>query len=351
MANDLVLLTGATGFLGHRVLVAALQAGYRVRCAVRSAKGIDKIISTQSIKNLGSLTHKLSWVIAPDITIPGAYDEAVVDVQYIIHVASPVGDLRTWGGSTDEESFVRPAVSGVVGMLGSAASSPTVKRIVVTSSVVAIFPTRYFQGEETPGNTVFDAESRLEDAVSPYPPGFAYQASKIAALNASEAWMRKHSPQFDMISILPAWIWGVNEFATTAEDLMAGSNASLLKVLRGAESHVPINAAAVSIHDCARAHVLALKPTVEGDQAFIVGRLEPLEEANGIARREFPEAFERGVFSDTCRQAVMRIPQDAEKTRIVLGLELGGFEDVVKEVAGQYWGLEGKQTGDSHLKE
>ncbi|KAF5000303.1 hypothetical protein FDECE_11251 [Fusarium decemcellulare] len=343
MATDLILLTGATGFLGHRVLVLALKAGYRVRCAIRSAKGIDKILSTKSVKELGLLTRKISWAIVPDITVPGAYDEAVVDVQYIIHVASPVGDVRTWGDSqtlSDDEIFVKPAVAGVIGMLESAAAhSPTLKRIVVTSSIVAIFPIPYFQGVKPPEDQVFNADSRLETPVAPYAPGLAYHASKIAALNESEAWMKKRSPKFDMINIFPAWIWGKNEFAEKADDLMGGSNAVLLKALNGTEAKVPVNTAGVSVHDCAQAHVLALQPSIEGDQAFITGRLEPLEEANGIAKKEFPEAFVKGVFSEACRQATTRIPQDAERTRTVLGLELRPFEDIVKEVASQYWEL------------
>ncbi|RSL54081.1 hypothetical protein CEP54_010090 [Fusarium duplospermum] len=345
MENELILLTGATGFLGHRVLVLALQAGYRVRCAVRSANGIDKILATESVKKLGSLTRKISWVIVPDITAPGAYDEAVIDAHYIIHVASPVGDIRTWGSSTlsDEEAFVKPAVSGVIGMLESAAAhSPTLKRIVVTSSVVAIFPMNYFMGEEPPQDHVFDANSRLEDPTPPYPPGFAYQASKIAALNASEAWMKKHNPKFDMVSTLPAWIFGKNEFATKADDLMGGSNATLLNVLKGTESKVPVNSAVVSVHDCAQAHLLALNPSVKGGQAFIAGQLERLEDANSIARKYFPEAFTKGIFSDTCRQATTRIPQNNETAETVLGLQLQSFEDVVKEVAGQYWELSQK---------
>ncbi|KAL2673686.1 hypothetical protein Neosp_012129 [[Neocosmospora] mangrovei] len=345
MTNELILLTGATGFLGHRVLVLALQAGYRVRCAVRSAKGIDKILATESVKKLGALTRKISWIIVPDITAPGAYDEAVIDVQYMVHVASPVGDIRTWGDSalSDEETFVKPAVSGVIGMLESAAAhSPTLKRIVVTSSVVAIFPTKYFMGEAPPQDHVFDANSRLENATPPYPPGFAYQASKIAALNASEAWMKKHSPKFDVVSILPAWIFGTNEFATKADDLMGGSNATLLNVLKGTESKVPVNSAVVSVHDCAQAHLLALQPSVEGGQAFIAGQLERLEDANDIARKHFPEAFAKGVFSDACRQATTRIPQNNDTAGSVLGLKLQSFEDVVKEVAGQYWELSQK---------
>ncbi|KAF4982168.1 hypothetical protein FZEAL_2145 [Fusarium zealandicum] len=347
MTNQLVLLTGATGFVGLPVLVTALQAGYRVRCAVRAAKGIDRILSTESIKKLGPLTRKISWVIVPDITAPGAYDEAVVDVEYIIHVASPVGDVRTHGDTsgtlTEDEIFVRPAVTGVVGMLESAAAhSPTLKRIVVTSSVVAILPTIYFKGEKPPEDKVFDADSRLENLDLGDNPGLGYFASKIAALNASEAWMKENTPKFDMISVMPAWVWGKNELTATAYDLEGGSNAILLSILKGVESNAPINTAGVSVHDVATAHVRALEPAIEGNQSFILGKHMHVEAANAIVKEHFPDAFTEGVFADTCRQATTRIPMDAEKTKTVLGLELESFESLIKEVAGQYLELRKK---------
>lgn len=298
METDSVLLTGATGFIGHRLLVQALEAGYRVRCATRSPKGIEKILSSESIKNLGSLTRRLSWVIVPDITASGAYDEAVLGVEYIIHVASPVGDVRTWGDPkvSDEEQFVKPSVAGVINILESAAAhNPTLQRIVVTSSVVAIHLPSYFQGLERPEG-VPNADTRVETPEPPYPAGFAYQASKIAALNESEAWMKRNNPSFDMISILAGWVWGYQEFAANVDDLLSGSNSSLLGVLDGQEKPFPINSSVVSVHDCAKAHLLALNPKVEGNQAFLVGRLENLHKANAIAQIHVSEAFAKGFF-------------------------------------------------------
>ncbi|KAM0553165.1 hypothetical protein ACHAPJ_007452 [Fusarium lateritium] len=345
MTGDLILLTGATGFLGHRVLIQSLEAGYRVRCAVRSAEGIEKMLSSKSFNDLGLLSQNLSWIVVPDITATGAYDQAVVDVRYIIHVASPAKDGRVWGqrGISDEEYFVKPASMGVLGILESAAAhSPTLKRIVVTSSIVAVTPVSYFQGLSGPEIEAPNAESRIEDLTPPYPPGFAYQASKIAALNASEVWMKKHNPKFDMINILPGWIWGHQELATSADDLLAGSNSHLLSVLGATEKPYHIHSSVVSIHDCANAHLLALDPKVERNQAFIVGQLENLEQASTIAHSYVPEAFTKGIFSNTTKQPIVKFPQDGSKTRIALGLELRPFEEVVKEVASQYWELSNK---------
>jgi hypothetical protein len=89
MKADTTLITGATGHLGFKVLVLALEAGYNARVAVRSQSGIENILKTPSIKRLNSGSN-IEFIIVPDILVPGAYDEAVKNVDFIIHCASPI---------------------------------------------------------------------------------------------------------------------------------------------------------------------------------------------------------------------------------------------------------------------
>jgi hypothetical protein len=67
----------------------ALKAGYHVQAAVRSESKKDKILSATSIKapNPGPA---LSFIIIPELTAEGAYDEAVKGCTYILHIASPL---------------------------------------------------------------------------------------------------------------------------------------------------------------------------------------------------------------------------------------------------------------------
>lgn len=87
MSQQLILITGATGHLGFRTLVLALQAGYRVRVALRKAEQIERIKRTTSVQPyLDSIefTHVL------DITAADAYNEAIRGVDGVIHIASPI---------------------------------------------------------------------------------------------------------------------------------------------------------------------------------------------------------------------------------------------------------------------
>jgi nucleoside-diphosphate-sugar epimerase len=98
-----------------------------------------------------------SMVITGDLTAPNVFDDVVRDVDVVIHVAS-VSYLHcivcsmiqwlTWivqplpdgtGISSFEQELVLPAIKGTQSILKSVAKSPTVKRIVLTSSFAALF--------------------------------------------------------------------------------------------------------------------------------------------------------------------------------------------------------------------
>lgn len=173
--SSLVLITGGTGHLGFKVLRDALDAGYRVRAAVRSQAKAESVRNNSFI-NATHYVDNLEFVIVPDLSVSGAYDEAVKGVDYVIHIASPI----TQGFSTQEdykEKLIKPAVTGTVGILESAQKSPSVKRIVITSSLVAVVN---FGAMMTPDGPVINAEQRVAFDEGPYPAEFAaYSASKV----------------------------------------------------------------------------------------------------------------------------------------------------------------------------
>lgn len=97
--------------------------------SVRSQSQVDFIVN-----RFPEYSGKVSGVVVPDIEAPGAYDEAVKDVDGIIHAASPV--VWKW---EDPSEIIDPAVKGATGILVSAAKyGKNVKRVVLTSSAVAI---------------------------------------------------------------------------------------------------------------------------------------------------------------------------------------------------------------------
>ncbi|KAL8839133.1 MAG: hypothetical protein Q9205_004332 [Flavoplaca limonia] len=99
MAQELVLITGGTGFVGYACLVRALDQGYRVRLAIRNESSIEKIKTAPSCQpHLGSI----DFVIVKDMSGETAFDDAVQGVSYVIHLASPTPGPDTVGRTSDK---------------------------------------------------------------------------------------------------------------------------------------------------------------------------------------------------------------------------------------------------------
>ncbi|KAL7785908.1 hypothetical protein V8C37DRAFT_419752 [Trichoderma ceciliae] len=340
--NKLLVLTGATGFLGFKVLSLALKAGYDVRIVVRSASKGEKVLNSPSIKALQRGKENLSFVVVEDMEVTDAFDEAVKGATYVIHCASPIPSFGGEAPTSEqyEEFFIQAARRVTIGLLESSRKSDTIRRVVITSSSVANIPFHYFLGQGD--DKIFNAESRIPLDPGPYNFEFqAYSASKTAALIDSEAWVAENKPSFDLISILPGWIFGADELSTTAKDFENGStNSVLLGVLRGSESDIPFNGSSVLVDDAAQLHVAALDPRIPGNQAFMATAdgVDGMVWEDGITiiKEQFPEAVAQGLLKTTGKQPTIVVRVDAKKTEETFGIQLAGYEQQVKSLVTQY---------------
>ncbi|KAK4548799.1 hypothetical protein LTR36_008572 [Oleoguttula mirabilis] len=349
MAGDLVLLTGATGHLGFRTLRTALEHGYNVRAAVRSEAKAELVRSNPVLKAINK-DDQLSFVIVPDFIEPGAFDEVVKDVKYIIHVASPIPMKAA--GDDFEKFFIQPAVQGTLGVFESARKSGTVKRIVVTSSVVAIVPPKLWFFDKIV-DEVFNAESRQPEMEGPFEVlQVAYIASKVAALNRAEAWIKQEKPDFDVIHVYPSFILGRDDMADSTKAFQTGTNAVPLNIALGTadpKTQKACDRARPSalypnsynnVNDCAKVHVLALDPKVEGNQGFIVSSTGmdgmTWKEANRIVAKHFPDAVKDGRLPNTGGYETIVCKVDSSKTEETFGVKFTNFEASVVSVVGHY---------------
>ncbi|KAJ4250991.1 hypothetical protein NW762_011641 [Fusarium torreyae] len=343
MDGKLVLLTGGTGFLGYEILVDLLKSGFRVRAAARSQVKIDAVQSASSIVSLGPSPTQLTFVIIPDMTIEGAYDEAVQGVDYIIHAAAPI---HAWGLSQDqlEDALVTASINGSLGILKSAhEKSKTVKRIVMTSSTVAIAPPEVYTHNEV-GETIRGPENRVLVPEPPYESELqAYCIGKAAALNASEAFVRNNATSFDLISIMPSWVFGRKELMDSTEGILTDSTRALINGLLNGHDMEPTIGNAVLCADVARAHVKVLDPSVEGNQSFVMNTEAKWEDTIPIIKKYFPEAFDSGFFKERRPQPTIPVKWDSSKVKDVLKIELASYDALVKEVVGQYLELAKKE--------
>jgi dihydroflavonol-4-reductase len=118
-AGDIILITGASGFVGSAIAIAARHAGYRVRVLVRAASPRGNIQPGDD-------------VVIGDIRDRASLAEALRDVRYLIHAAA---DYRLWSRTPSE--IITTNAEGTRCVMEEALRAG-VERIVYTSSVATI---------------------------------------------------------------------------------------------------------------------------------------------------------------------------------------------------------------------
>lgn len=132
-------------------------------------------------------------------------------ISGIAHIASDVSF------NTDPEKVVTPMVKKIEAVLSIAASIPTVKRVVITSSSsAATFPA---PGVKRHISTSSWNDESLERAWAPAPEGESksfddgrgfevYAASKTAGERAAWKYVKENQPGYVLNTILPNMAWG-----------------------------------------------------------------------------------------------------------------------------------------------
>jgi dihydroflavonol-4-reductase len=118
--KDLVLVTGAAGFIGSAVARAALRHGYAVRILVRASS---------PRRNLAGLDADL---FEADMRDQPAVERALLGARCLLHVAA---DYRLWAREPDE--VARNNIDGTAAVM-RAALAAGVERVVYTSSVATL---------------------------------------------------------------------------------------------------------------------------------------------------------------------------------------------------------------------
>lgn len=203
MPKETILITGATGFIGARVLQLLLQTDNTIRIVVRSATKADSLRQNPYLANIA----KAEFIIVPDLLAPGALNKAAEGADSIVHLASPIPPHGEIPPERQHDELIVPAVNATLRALEAAQKSGSVKRVVITSSIVAIVPPAVaLPSNDPPSGHVVNADDRLPELEPPFVNTFAaYFASKTAALNASDKFMREQKPAFDVVNIMPPY--------------------------------------------------------------------------------------------------------------------------------------------------
>ncbi|MEL7499475.1 MAG: NAD-dependent epimerase/dehydratase family protein [Planctomycetota bacterium] len=120
--NKRVLITGATGFIGSRLVTFLVQRGYKVRAIVRATS------DTAHLQRLGC-----ELFVADLLDDRGSVVQAAADCDYVFHLAAETRAVRS-------KELIQRNSQSMKTLLDAAASQPVPPRLVYVSSLAAVGP-------------------------------------------------------------------------------------------------------------------------------------------------------------------------------------------------------------------
>lgn len=270
-----VMVTGASGYIANWIVKLLLEAGCTVHATVRNPdneKSVGPLKKIAAGASQGSLK-----LFKADLLDEGSFDAPMAGCEVVIHTASP---FVVRGFKDAHEALIRPAVEGTRNVLEAANRTDSVKRVVLTSSVAAIYGDCADMQKNPRGH--FTEEDWNFSSREDHQP---YSYSKFLA--EKEAW-KIHDAQarWRLVTINPGMVGGpalTQASASTSIDTMiAFGNGRLWPAVPS------MRLAWVDVRDVAQAHVeAAFRPDAEGRHIVTNGEPTMLEIAN-ILRKHFP---------------------------------------------------------------
>lgn len=239
-----VLVTGGSGFVAGQLIAHLLSRGHRVHATVRSLKASAK---TAALEKMAACHDGRLKLFEADLLRPGSFDEAMAGCSIVHHVASPfLMPERITDGKTQ---MLDPALEGVRNVLASVNATPSVGRVVMTSTIGAIFGD-YIDVIEKMGGVCSEAFFNETSSLDHNP----YHYSKVMA--EREAWaIAGAQSRWDLVCINPGLILG----PAISPQSDSGSLFLLDELLRGDFFYgaAKFRFATVDVRDVAFAHAAA----------------------------------------------------------------------------------------------
>ncbi|SLN16145.1 short chain dehydrogenase [Pseudoruegeria aquimaris] len=245
-----VMVTGATGYVAGWIVKGLLEAGVTVHAAVRNPEDTEKTAHLSAIAATAPGHLKL---FAADLLEEGSYASAMAGCAIVFHTASPF----RMNVADPQADLVDPALKGTRNVLAEASRHGSVRRVVLTSSVVAIYGDNA-DIAQAPGGRIDETLWNTSSSLTRNPYAYSKTLAERAAWEMAEA-----QDQWDLVVINPSLVIG--------PALQARPTSESFNILRQmASGRMKAGAprwgmGAVDVRDLAEAHLsAAYLPQAEG---------------------------------------------------------------------------------------
>ena len=190
-----VLVTGATGYLASWIVKGLLEKGITVHAAIR---GVGDKVKTKHLDDIATAANGRIKYFEADLLTTGSYESAMEGCELVFHTASPF----FLDAKDPQKELIDPALNGTRNVLDSVNKSGSVKRVILTSSVAAIYgDTIDARGIESGvfDESMWNTSSNIKQS--------QYNYSKTLA--EKEAWkMNEKQSRWSLVAINPSLVFG-----------------------------------------------------------------------------------------------------------------------------------------------
>ncbi|MCG8668031.1 MAG: NAD-dependent epimerase/dehydratase family protein [Pseudomonadales bacterium] len=238
-----VLVTGGNGYIASWLVKKLLDRGFDVHATVRNPQDNHKV--GHLLKMAESAKGKLTLFKA-DLLDPGSFDEAMAGCKLVFHTASPFISRHI---KDPKSQLIDPAKLGTENVLQAANRTESVERVVLTSSVAAIYGDARDMMDQ--GKSCFTEQDWNTTSTETHQP---YCYSKLVAEKL--AWeINQQQDRWKLVVINPGLVFGpALSNSTQSESISVLKDFGSGIMLTGAPK---LEFGVVDVRDVAEAHVLA----------------------------------------------------------------------------------------------
>jgi nucleoside-diphosphate-sugar epimerase len=258
--SDTALVTGGSGFVALEIIQQLLADGDKVHTTVRDIRNDAKV---RPLKRLQTQFPGRLHIFEANLLSPGSFGPAVHGCNLVFHVAASF--LLPEQIRDKQRDLIEPAINGTRNVLDTVNRTPSVNRVIMTSTIGAMFGD-YIDVRQMKGEILTEEYFNSSSTPESYP----YHYSKVEA--EKEAWrITRGQSRWSFVSINPGLILGPS--LTSASQ--SGSLFLLDEMIRGLFFYGLPDwwMATVDVRDAARAHITAARnPAATG--RYIVAEKE-----------------------------------------------------------------------------